>query len=74
MSTYWSKEEVEVLGKMAAAGKSVGQIAKVLTSRTRHGIETKASSLGLSLGQPTPTIDFDAFKKIMGEMETPKCV
>lgn len=74
MSVFWNDQEIVILKQMAKAGKNARQIRKVLTSRTENAIGKKAADLCLSLSGAEPMIDFEQFKKIMGEMEKPKCI
>lgn len=67
----WTEQEVEILRKMAEAGKSVDDIAAVLVSRTVCSVEKKASELRVSLAGRTE-IDVAAFNQIMGETWKPR--
>jgi len=62
----WQENEIEILKKMAAAGRRVREISAVLKSRSSNSINCKAYSLGLSLGEGEPEIDMDEFKRLMG--------
>lgn len=69
----WTPQELEILKKMAEAGKTAKEIKKVLVTRSMGGITNKASSVGLSLAGLEPTINFEAYKEMMKGMEI-KCL
>lgn len=69
---FWSDKEVEILQKMARAGKTPQEVVKVLKSRTITSIQKKASDQGISFSD-SPEIDFDAFKNMMKNGRT-KCL
>ncbi len=50
----WTQEEVDVLVKMWTAGKSMGNIAKVLPGRTRNSVATRIRTMGIKRNQDIP--------------------
>jgi len=61
----WTEKEEEIMTAMAGMGKTVDDIGRVLISRTRYAIASKARSLRLSLAGGTVEIDMAEFDRIM---------
>ena len=61
----WTEKEEETMKKMAAMGKTADDVGRVLISRTRNAIMSKASKMRLSLSGGTGEIDMAEFDRIM---------
>lgn len=69
----WSSEEEKILREMAKAGAQIGDVMKVL-NRTRNSIDSKASTLGMSLAGKAPQINMEAFTEFLKNHEAIECL
>ena len=65
MRAMWSDEELIMLKKMAAAGRTPDEMALVLKSRTPQGIRMKCESEKIILTAKNPVVDMDAYAKLI---------
>jgi hypothetical protein len=69
ISVPWTKEEENILKKMAQKGCSDSEIALVLRRRTKNGVRVKRAALNLQQYRylPAAEIDMAAFNLYMKE-------
>lgn len=69
----WTKQEEDMLIKLAKAGCKMEEVLLVFPYRTLHAIGNKSKTLRLSLAGKNPEPNFEAFKNLLKKGEQ-KCV
>ena len=59
-------EEDKIIREMAAAGKTIKEMAMVLTSRSQDALMMYCRRRGIELTVSKPEIDMQVFRKLMG--------
>lgn len=72
----WSREEDDIVRKMASAGSSLDEMKEVLLSRTAHAIEQYCKKQGILLGYAAkkPQVDHEAYKRWLKGIGEERCI
>lgn len=65
---HWTQKETEMLKKVCEENFTIKQIMEVFPDRSKESITNKLYKMGLALGLPHGSINFDAFREIMKSM------
>lgn len=67
MAIPWSREEVDIVRRLAEKGYGATEMARVLTSRSVAAVNNKLRDMGVILGDfRKPSIDYDALRLLDG--------